>query len=100
MAIKKIEFLEDKVVIHQHFNQPSGWPNDSTEEISYDNISKLPLLPAGMSGEEVFVPKYNQTMVLVVKTTREPDTSDGCISHYYDFYLKPQPRNMLKDSQS
>ena len=88
MAVTKVDFLEDKVRIYEHFKQPSGVPNDNILDIPYDSIRGLERLPKGEQGEEIFVPKCNQTIVLVERSSREPATFDGCRLYDYETYLK------------
>jgi hypothetical protein len=89
MAITGIELLEDRLRIHDDLPQPAGVANhDNTIEILYANIPNMRVLPEGKYGEEISIPKCNQTIVLVTESMREPETMCGCRSYWYEIYRK------------
>lgn len=91
MAIKNVEFLDDRIKVHYHFQQPEGHPDNRILNIPYGAVPKFPFLPKGYQGEEIYVKMHDKTLVLVPNFLLFKKGEDILRFWWYQIYKKEEP---------
>jgi len=88
MAIRNVEFLDDRIRVHYQFSQPEGYPNNSILNIPYGHVTRFPLLPHGHIGEELIVKPHATTLVFVPQSIVYEKTEGTDRFWYYMIFRK------------